>query len=55
VLNELKASFLIRTSIFFENVDAASEEQGEGFHQDIKEMENLYRGQTNVHMMGAYC
>jgi hypothetical protein len=55
-LMSLKLHFLNRTSIFFpENVDAASEEQGEGFHQDIKEMENLYQGRCNVHIMGAYC
>jgi hypothetical protein len=32
-----------------------SEEQGERFHQDIKEMERTYQGRWNVNMMGDYC
>jgi hypothetical protein len=31
------------------------EEQGEHFHQDIKEMERRYQGQWNVNMVGDYC
>jgi hypothetical protein len=32
-----------------------SEEQGECFHHDIKEMERIYQGQWNVNMMKDYC
>jgi hypothetical protein len=39
VLNELKISFTEFALRFFQkNLEAASEEQGECFHQDIKEM-----------------
>jgi hypothetical protein len=40
---------------FPENLGAVSEEQGEHFHQDIKEMERRYQGRWNVNMMGDYC
>jgi hypothetical protein len=40
---------------FPENLGAVSEEQGERFHQDIKEMETRYQGRLNVNMMGDYC
>ncbi|GFY04993.1 uncharacterized protein TNCV_561251 [Trichonephila clavipes] len=36
---------------FPENLGAVSEEQGERFHQDIKEMERRYQGRWNVNMM----
>jgi hypothetical protein len=40
VLNELKnSSFEFLLGFFSENLGAMSEEQGERFHQDIKEME----------------
>jgi hypothetical protein len=40
VLNELKNSFFEFTLGFFsENLGAVSEEKGERFYQDIKEME----------------
>jgi hypothetical protein len=38
-----------------ENVGAVSEEQGEHFHLDIKDMERGYQGQWNVNMMGYCC
>ncbi|GBM45589.1 hypothetical protein AVEN_257968-1 [Araneus ventricosus] len=38
-----------------ENLGAASEEQGEIFHQDIKEMERRYQGKWNVCMIADYC
>jgi hypothetical protein len=41
--------------IFSENLGAVGEEQGERFHQDIKEMERRYQGRWNVNMMGDYC
>ncbi|GFW68345.1 uncharacterized protein TNCV_2263341 [Trichonephila clavipes] len=40
---------------FSENLGAVSEEQGERFHQDIKEMERRYQGRWNVNMMADYC
>ncbi|GFW16200.1 protocadherin-like wing polarity protein stan [Trichonephila clavipes] len=40
---------------FPENLGAVSEEQGERFHQDIKEMERRYQGRWNVNMMADYC
>jgi hypothetical protein len=56
VLNELKNSFFEFALGFFpENLGAVSEEQGERFHQDIKEMERRYQGRWNVNMMGGYC
>jgi hypothetical protein len=45
VLNELKNSFFEFALGFFpEHFGAVSEEQGERFHQDIKEMERRYQG-----------
>ena len=32
-----------------------SDEQGERFHQDIKEMETRYQGHWNAAMMADYC
>ncbi|GFX31140.1 uncharacterized protein TNCV_2026431 [Trichonephila clavipes] len=40
---------------FPENLGAVSEEQGERFHQDIKEMERRYQGRWNVNTMADYC
>ncbi|GFT08578.1 uncharacterized protein TNCV_661581 [Trichonephila clavipes] len=40
---------------FPENLGAVSEEQGERFHQDIKEMELRYQGHWYVNMMADYC
>ncbi|GFX88832.1 uncharacterized protein TNCV_2575391 [Trichonephila clavipes] len=37
------------------NHGAVREEQGERFHQDIKEMERRYQGRWNVNMMANYC
>ncbi|GBN45433.1 hypothetical protein AVEN_183448-1 [Araneus ventricosus] len=39
---------------FPENLGAVSEEQGERFHQDIKEMERRYQGKWNVSMIADY-
>jgi hypothetical protein len=55
VINELKNAFLNSHLDYLFNLGAVSEEQGEGFHQDIKEMERRYRGRWNVNMMGDYC
>ncbi|GBN50343.1 hypothetical protein AVEN_45574-1 [Araneus ventricosus] len=38
---------------FPESLGAVSEEQGEIFHQDIKEMERRYQGKWNVSMIAA--
>lgn len=40
---------------FPENLGDLSEEQGERFHQDIKEMERRYQGRWNVNMLADYC
>jgi hypothetical protein len=37
------------------NLGAVSEEQGERFHQHIKEKERRYQGRWNVSMMADYC
>ena len=39
---------------FKSNLGAYSEEQGERFHQDIKDFETRYQGQYNENMMGDY-
>ncbi|GBM79689.1 hypothetical protein AVEN_71215-1 [Araneus ventricosus] len=51
----LKVHFLDSHLDYFpENVGAVSEEQGEIFHQDIKEMERRYQGKWNVSMIADY-
>ena len=40
---------------FPENLGAFSEEHGERFHQDIKDMETRYQGKWSVSMMADYC
>ena len=40
---------------FPENLGAASDKQGERFHQDLKVMEECYQGRWDVHMMADYC
>jgi hypothetical protein len=42
-------------AFFPENLGTVSEEQGEPFHQDIKEMGQRYKGRWNVNVMGDYC
>lgn len=52
----LKLHFLHSHLDFFpENLGAVSEEQGERFHQDIKEMERRYQGRWNTSMIADYC
>ncbi|GBM11031.1 hypothetical protein AVEN_1357-1 [Araneus ventricosus] len=52
----LKVHFLdSHLGYFPENLGAVSEEQGERFHQDIKEMERRYQGKWNVSMISDYC
>jgi hypothetical protein len=51
----LKKHFLVSQLEYFpENLGAVSEEQGERFHQDIKEMERRYRGRWDENMMAVY-
>ena len=38
-----------------ENLGAMSDEQGERFHQDIKEMETRYQGRWDAAVMADYC
>ena len=52
----LKLHFLASHIDYFPiNLGAYSEEQGERFHQDIKEMERRYQGRWNVNMMADFC
>jgi len=37
------------------NLGDYSEEQGERFHQDIKEMERRYQGRWDINMMADFC
>ena len=37
------------------NLGDVSDEQGERFHQDLKEMEERYQGRWDAHMMADYC
>ncbi|GFU53718.1 uncharacterized protein TNCV_5048201 [Trichonephila clavipes] len=55
-LMSVKVHFLhTHLDYFPENLGAVSEEQGERFHQDIKEMERRYQCRWNVNMMEEYC
>ncbi|GBN60647.1 hypothetical protein AVEN_130660-1 [Araneus ventricosus] len=52
----LKVYFLDSHLVYFpENLGAVSEDQGERFHQDIKEKESGYQGKWNVSMIDDYC
>jgi len=52
----LKVHFLHSHLDYFpRNLGEVSEEQGERFHQDIKEMEKRYQGYWNISMMADYC
>jgi hypothetical protein len=52
----LKLHFLhFHLDYFPENLGDLSEEQGERFHQDAKEMERRYQGRWDVSMMADYC
>jgi hypothetical protein len=37
------------------NLGAVSEEQGERFHQELKDVEQRYHGRWDVNMMADYC
>lgn len=52
----LKVHFLDSHLEYFpENLGEVSEEQGERFHQDMKEIERRYQGRWDVNMMADYC
>jgi len=52
----LKLHFLASHLDYFpSNLEAVSEEQGERFHQDLKEVERRYQGRWDVNMMADYC
>ena len=40
---------------FSENMGSMNDEQGERFHQDIKEMETRYQGRWDIVMIADYC
>lgn len=55
-LMNLKLHFLdSHIDDFPDNLGDYSEEHGERFHQDFKEMENRYQGRWDVNMMADYC
>lgn len=55
-LMNLKLHFLHSHIDYFpENLGDVSEEQGERFHQDLKDVENRYQGIWNGHMLSDYC
>ena len=55
-LMNLKLHFLDSHIDYFNiNLGNYSEEQGERFHQDIKEMERRYQGKWDVNMLADYC
>ena len=52
----IKMHFLFsHLDLFPENMGAVSDEQGERFHQDIKDMETRYQGRCDDVMMADYC
>jgi hypothetical protein len=52
----LKLHFLASHLDYFPpNLGAVNEEQGERFHQDVKEVERRYQGRWDVNMMTDYC
>lgn len=40
---------------FPENLGSVSDEQGERFHQDMRDMEERYQGRWDKNMMADYC
>lgn len=52
----VKIHFLHSHLDFFpENLGAVSEEQGERFHQDVRDMERKYQGRWDKNMLADYC
>jgi len=55
-LMNVKLHFLdSHLNYFPENLGDYSEEQGERFHQDLKEIEKRYQGKWDINMMADYC
>ncbi|QQP31526.1 Uncharacterized protein FKW44_025149 [Caligus rogercresseyi] len=55
-LMSIKMHFLFsHMEKFPENLGAMSDEQGEGFHQDMRQMEERYQGRWDAVMMADYC
>ena len=40
---------------FPSNLESVSDEQGERFHQDMRDMEERYQGRWDSNMMADYC
>ena len=40
---------------FPQNLGSVSDEQGERFHQDMRDMEERYQGYWDINMMADYC
>lgn len=56
VLMSLKIHMLHNHLDFFpENLGEVSDEHGEQFHQEIKEMERRFKGKSPVNMLAEYC
>ena len=53
--HEHKNALFSHIDRFPEKLGATSDEQGERFHQDIKEMETRYQGRWDAAMMADYC
>ena len=52
----VKMNYLFSHMVQFpENLGSTSDEQGERFHQDLKEMETRYQGHWDAVMMADYC
>ncbi|GBO44297.1 hypothetical protein AVEN_83804-1 [Araneus ventricosus] len=52
----LKVHFLLsHINCFLENLGDSSEEQGERFHQDVRDIERRYQGRWDVNMLADYC
>lgn len=55
-LMNLKLHFLDSHIDYFpENLGDFNEEQGERFHQDLKDVERRYQGRKDKHMMADHC
>ena len=59
---QLKAYMSIKVHFLFSHLDrfpsnlgSVSDEQGERFHQDMRDMEERYQGRWDVNMMADYC
>jgi hypothetical protein len=52
----IKMHYLLsHLSWFTENLGSMSDEHGERFHQDLKEMKTIYKGGWDAAMMADYC